>query len=316
MPKNIFIFILFAFISSSYVVFSTYPKNETQLGELLFFDTILSENQTISCASCHKPQFAFADTMPFSIGIYNQKTERNTPSCMNMQARATFFYDGRAATLSQQIPFPIQNEKEMNLPLHIATKRLNNNTLYLSYFKKIYQHPPTDSLIIKAITQFINSLETSNSPFDEYLNGDSLAISAEAKRGQQIFMNKGKCFDCHFSPDLTGDEFRNIGLYNNSPPTQDPGRFEITHDSSDIGKFKTPSLRNVALTAPYMHNGMFKSLAQVIDYYNEPAKFVQNAHNTDTLLQKPLQLTTQEKADLEAFLLTLTDKRFLSKKTK
>ena len=139
---------------------------------------------------------------------------------------------------------------------------------------------------------------------------DSTAISASAKRGLDVFNGKGNCFDCHFGIDFTGnDQFRNIGLYNGKD-LNDKGRFDVTGKESDLGRFKVPGLRNIAMTAPYMHNGMHKTLMEVIEYYNEPDKFVKNSINRDSLLNKPLGLTQEEKKDLENFLLTLTDERF------
>lgn len=136
-------------------------------------------------------------------------------------------------------------------------------------------------------------------------------MSEAAVRGRRVFMKKGKCFDCHFSPDFTGDEFRNIGLYTGTGALTDRGRFEVTRDSNDLGRMKVPGLRNIALTAPYMHNGIFKTLEEVIDYYDEPTRFVQHSLNRDTLLARPLGLTTEEKADLKIFLEALTDRRYL-----
>jgi cytochrome c peroxidase len=133
--------------------------------------------------------------------------------------------------------------------------------------------------------------------------------SASAIRGREIFMDKGKCFDCHFSPDFTGDEFRNIGLYNGKQ-LNDPGRFTITHTKDDLGRFKVPGLRNVAVTGPYMHNGMFRTLDDVINYYDDPAKVIPDAINRDPLLNGKLNLTVQDKQDLKAFLEALTDDRF------
>ena len=141
---------------------------------------------------------------------------------------------------------------------------------------------------------------------------DTSLFTASAKRGREIFNTKGKCFDCHFGPDFTTDLFRNIGLFNGKD-LNDSGRYVVTRDPKDIGRFKTPGLRNIAVTAPYMHNGMHKTLREVIDYYNEPDKFISNSVNRDTLLAKPLGLTEQEKQDLEAFLNSLTDARFLKK---
>ena len=136
-------------------------------------------------------------------------------------------------------------------------------------------------------------------------------MSTAAIRGREVFMSKkAKCFDCHFSPDFTGDEFRNIGLFDKNQ-FLDKGRFEVTKDSADLGKFKVPGLRNVAVTPPYMHNGMFSTLEEVVEYYDNPTKFVAHSINADSLLQKPLGLTVQEKSDLVEFMKALTDFRFI-----
>jgi len=146
-------------------------------------------------------------------------------------------------------------------------------------------------------------------------NDDTTGFGKSEQRGQVIFNEKGKCFDCHFGPDFTADQFRNIGLFNGKD-LNDSGRFVVTRKLADLGKFKTPGLRNISVTAPYMHNGMHKTLREVIDYYNEPDKFVKNSINRDTLLIKPLNLTEVEKKDLENFLMSLTDRRFVKKSVK
>ncbi len=284
---------------------------EVELGEALFFDTILSRDSTISCASCHKPEFAFADTVAFSIGVYNQKTDRNTPSAMNMVDRNFYFFDGRAETLEEQALGPIESRVEMDLPISLAVRRLIKSEKYRNAFLSIYGLMPSRDLLAKAIAAYEKTLETSNTTFDDYLNDiDTLHFTESAKRGLTLFNNKGRCFDCHFGSDFTGnDQFRNIGLYN-AKNLNDPGRFKITQNIKDLGLFKISGLRNIAKTAPYMHNGMFKTLKEVINYYNQPDKFVNNSINRDTILNKPLNLTELEKEDLENFLLSLSDKRF------
>jgi cytochrome c peroxidase len=158
-----------------------------------------------------------------------------------------------------------------------------------------------------AIAEFERTLQTINTPFDKFMNDDSTAINASAQRGREIFMGtKAKCFDCHFSPDFTGDEFKNIGLYDGKK-YNDVGRFAITKNKHDIGKFKVPGLRNVANTAPYMHNGMFKTLREVIDYYDNLYAVVKQPINLDSTLEKPLLLTEQEKIDIESFLQSLSN---------
>jgi len=287
---------------------------EQELGEALFFEPILSRDSSISCSSCHKPQFAFADNIAFSNGVYNQKTDRNTPSAMNLADRNLYFWDGRSETLEEQALGPMENTKEMDLPISLIIRRLLKNERYKNAFVSIYSSLPTRNLMAKAIAAFENSLETSNTAFDDYMSGKDTSLFTEsAKRGLTIFNNKGKCFDCHFGSDFTGnDQFKNIGLYNGKN-LNDKGRFLITNNPIHLGTFKTPGLRNIAQTAPYMHNGQFKTLAEVIDYYNEPGKFINNSINRDTLLNKPLNLTKIEKRDLEFFLLSLSDYRFLNK---
>lgn len=291
------------------------PFTKEELGELLFFDPILSQNNQISCASCHLPEYAFADTAVFSKGVDGKLGTRNTPSAMNLNARNFFFHDGRAETLEQQAAGPIENPVEMNLPIAEVIKKLNNNEQYVKFFKNIYTKKPDRESILDAIASYERTLETSNSPFDRYMHGDTAAISESAMRGQEIFNVKGKCFDCHFGPDFTGDEFKNIGLYNEKE-LNDAGRYEITKNKDDKGKFKVPGLRNIAVTAPYMHNGSFKTLREVIDYYDMPQHFVKGSINTDTLLSNPLNLTEQEKSDLLEFLKSLTDSRFQDIATK
>lgn len=314
MSKRVTIAILVAVVCLCYA-FSSRPRSgvpasKAQLGERLFFEKKLSANGTISCASCHIPANGFADTAAFSKGVKGHLGKRNAPSCTNLSDRPHLFYDGRAATLEDQVRFPIEDTNEMALSIAVAVKRLKADKNYVQWFTKIFGTGPSEKNLKAAIAAFERTLETSNTPFDRYMNGDSTAISLSAQRGRELFMGaKAKCFDCHFSPDFTGDEFRNIGLYD-GVTYKDAGRYDITKKKEDLGKFKVPGLRNVAVTAPYMHNGMFKTLGDVIDYYNEPAKTVAVPLNIDTLLMKPLGLTTQEKQDLVNFLQTLTDDRF------
>ena len=290
------------------------PATEVQLGEKLFFDTILSGDSSISCASCHKPEFAFADNTPTSKGVEGRSGDRNTPSAMNQTDRNFYFWDGRAESLEEQALGPIQNHVEMDLPLSLAIRRLAKNEVYATAFRSIYGKAPSRELLAQAIAAYERSLETSNTPFDDYVSGkDTNAISASAKRGLSIFNNKGQCFDCHFGVDFTGnDQFKNIGIYNGKN-LNDPGRYKISGKQKDLGAFKVPGLRNIAQTAPYMHNGMHKTLREVIDYYNDPDAFIPDAINRDTLLRKPLGLTEEEKKDLENFMLSLSDRRFAKK---
>ncbi len=304
-------FVCLAIISSIYAFqVRDYPKNAAQLGEKLFNDPILSLDTSISCASCHIPAQAFSDTVAFSKGVSGKVGNRNAPALTNMANRELFFWDGRANSLEQQVLFPIANADEMNLPIAQAILRLQTSNYYKKVFKKVFKNAPTSENLALAIAAYERTLESSSSPFDRYMNSeDTSHYSSAAERGRKLFMGKAKCFDCHFSPDFTGNEFRNIGLYN-AQEWHDKGRYAITYKKEDIGKFKVPSLRNAAITAPYMHNGSFTTLAQVIEYYNNPSTKIHNSINRDSILQKPLGLTSQEKKEIELFLHTLTDDNY------
>lgn len=313
--KKLYIFIVItAFATASFQYNrenKKLPKKTEELGEILFFDPILSRDSSISCASCHKPEFSFADNVALSPGVDGRLGNRNTPSAMNMANRNFFFLDGRAKTLEEQALGPIANPVEMDLPIDKAIERLQANTFYKKAFKKFYKEGITPQTLGKAIAAFEKTLEGGATPFDRWAKGEKDAISESAKRGHKIFIEKAKCFDCHFGPDFTNDEFRNIGLFNGKK-YNDAGRFNVTRDSADLGKFKVPSLRNIAYTAPYMHDGSLKTLREVIDYYDNPSKFIKGSINTDTLIS-PLNLTEQEKQDLESFLLTLNEQKSMER---
>ncbi|PWV54277.1 cytochrome-c peroxidase [Chitinophaga sp. S165] len=287
------------------------PLTRAKLGEQLFFDPVLSGDRSISCASCHKPQFAFADTVAFSQGIHGQPTKRNTPSITNQSGRPSFFWDGRASTLEEQAKQPIISADEMGLPIEDAVKRLNADSGYVRAFRKLFNSTPTEKNLLQALAAYERTLETANSPYDRYINGDDHAISPEAARGRLLFIGKANCNNCHSGEDFTADRFKNIGLYNGTT-LKDAGRFEVTKDSAQLGFFKVPGLRNVAVTAPYMHNGMFKTLREVITYYNKPDAVIYDGIKRDLSLSTPLNLTDTEISELEAFLKTLTDDRFIN----
>lgn len=295
--------------------FSKTPQKITKerLGEMLFFDPILSEDSSISCASCHKPAFAFADTSAFSKGVHGRLGNRNTPSAMNVSARDFLFWDGRASSLEEQALGPIENPVEMNLKLSEAIKRLNRSKKYRNLFFTVYKTAPTTKTLASAIAAYERTLETSATPNDRWMNDEPNGMTDQQVRGRDIFRVKAKCFECHFSPDFTGDEFRSIGLFNGTTHN-DSGRYNVTKNPADIGKMKVPGLRNVAMTAPYMHDGSFKTLREVIDYYDNPHAKMPDGINRDSVLAKPLGLTEQDKQDLEAFLHALTDDRFTKKK--
>lgn len=280
-----------------------------ELGRKLFFDPLLSKDQTVSCASCHKPEHAFADNLVVSKGVGGALGTRNTPSVMNSSGRTALFWDGRAETLEDQAVGPIENPVEMALPIADALARINADAAYAEQFKAAYGGPATARSLGRAIAAFEKTLDTTNSPYDRYSHGDDAAISESAKRGRLLFIGRAKCADCHSGEDFTSDRFRNIGLFDGSK-FSDRGRGAITNQPHEDGQFKVPSLRNVAVTAPYMHDGIFRTLREVIDYYNEPDTIVPAAKGRDAAMNLQMKLSEQDKADLEAFLGTLTDDRF------
>ncbi len=316
MPK---IFAIVAILSSMVCLFGFYlqepagsEKQKAELGKRLFNEKMLSRDSSVSCASCHKPQFAFADTVAFSTGIFGKLTTRNTPSVLNMKNRPYYFWDGRATTLQEQALMPIANPDEMGLPIADAVSRLNASAAYRQHFKKVFKELPNANNLALALAAFEQTLETVDSRFDDWSNNLS-ELSAAEERGRELFIgNKAKCFDCHSMEDFTDDSFKNIGLFNDRD-LADAGRFIITKNEADKGRFKTPGLRNVAVTGPYMHDGRFKTLEQVVSYYNTPFMFVDDPVNIDSALKTPLGLTQQEKKDLVAFLQTLTDKAYIKR---
>jgi cytochrome c peroxidase len=291
----------------------TPEQTVAKLGEKLFFDPILSLDNSISCASCHQPAHAFADTVALSNGFQKRKGTRNTPTVMNLGQTELFFWDGRVKTLARQALEPIQNVAEMNLPITMALARLQKDSTYSALFFSIFNRKVNADDLGTALATFQQSLETSDSPFDEWkFSEDSNSVSAEVKSGFDLFNGKAKCVRCHFGADLTTREFRNIGLFD-AKRLSDTGRMLVTGNMNDLGKFKTPTLRNVAITAPYMHDGRFKTLQEVVEFYDDPEKIIPNAINRDTILARPLGLTTTEKKALVQFLEALTDRRFNKK---
>lgn len=317
MKKNKYLFFLAASLFVLAIAGTAFKSEnneaqEVKLGNMLFNDKILSNKQTISCASCHNPIFAFSDTVAFSKGDEGKNGKRNAPGITNLSDRSFFFFDGRASSLEEQALFPIADPLEMNLPIDKVVERLNKSPKYVDLFLKVYHEKPSAQNLGKALAAFERTLETVNSPWDNYAKGNKKAVNAAVLRGRKVFNTKGKCFDCHSGVDFTNDEFRNIGLYNGND-LNDRGRADFTKKNEDVGKFKVPGLRNVGVTAPYMHNGMFKTLKEVLAYYNNPTAIVAGSINTDSLLSEPLHLTNSELDDLEAFLNALTDEQFLVK---
>lgn len=287
------------------------------LGKKLFFDPILSGNNTQACADCHAPQNAFTDSSRFSDGIDGSIGNRNSMPLFNLAWNydEKFFWDGNVFSLEHQAFIPVSDPKEMKSSWTEVEQKLQNHLEYPTLFQLAFGTTAIDStLVTKAIAQFERTLISSNSKFDKHLLGEA-TLTPEELNGFNIFMDetKGDCFHCHGSdknPLWTDNLFHNNGLDN---PFTDLGLGKVTGDPADNGKFKTPSLRNLVYTAPYMHDGRFETLDEVINHYSQGLK---NSPTIDPLMKKVAQggvgLTTQEKAQLKAFLLTLSDETFIN----
>lgn len=288
------------------------------LGRKLFFDPILSLDQTQSCASCHQPQKAFTDGLPLSIGIAGQEGTRNSMPLHNLAWNYSqkLNWDGSAISLEQQLSGPITNPFELNNTWSQVISSLQNHDQYPELFEQAFGTPAIDSVLVsRAIAQFLRTLISADSPFDRYLLGDENAISAEAKEGFQVFMaeDRGDCFHCHgnsFNPLWTDNTFHNNGL---DEFFTDLGLGGVSGDPFDNGKFRAPSLRNLAYTGPYMHDGRFETLDEVINHYSEGLVY---SETIDPLMkyiaQGGVQLSEEDKMYLKAFLLSLSDPNFIN----
>jgi cytochrome c peroxidase len=300
------------------------------LGRRLYFDTRLSADGTVSCATCHDPAKGFSDGRPVAQGIGQKKGARNSPTVLNAVFNEFQFWDGRAASLEEQAKGPLVNPVEMGLPSHQAVEEIVRGVPeYVADFKKVFGREPTIDDVAAAIACFERTVVSGDSPFDRFMAGDRGAIGEAARRGFDLWNGKARCNTCHAfnetSPFLTDNKFHNIGVaaknrdfavlarqaasaandltsLSHHPDFSELGRFLVTKQPKDIGAFKTPGLRDIALTAPYMHDGSEATLRDVVEFYDrggEPNPYLDGGI-------VPLKLTEQEKADLVAFMETLT----------
>lgn len=287
------------------------------LGKKLFFDKTLSGDGTQSCATCHDPKKAFTDNLQFSEGIDGKLGTRNSMPIFNLAWNfdEKFFWDGRTFSIEKQASEPVTNPIEMHANWQKVAERLQKNAEYPTLFKQAFGTAAIDStLVTKAIAQFERTLISGNSKFDKFLQGE-VTLTPQEQNGFDVFMDeaRGDCFHCHGSdnnPLWTDNKFHNNGLDTNF---SDLGLGKVTGDPADNGKFKSPSLRNLAFTAPYMHDGRFATLEEVINHYSEG---LQPSSTIDPLMKKVNQggvgLSAKDKADLKAFLLTLSDLDFIN----
>jgi cytochrome c peroxidase len=261
-------------------------REKVALGRRLFHDTRLSRDRTTSCASCHDPRRAFSTGRALAVGVRGRISRRHAPALVNRGYGAAFFWDGRSASLEEQVLEPIKDPSEMDLPLDEAAARVGL--------------PAT--AIARALASYVRSILSGDSPLDRFVHGNRSALSAEEQRGLQLFRGKANCTACHIGPNFSDERFHNTGVAWRISPAADLGRFVISAKDEDRGAFKTPTLREVARTAPYMHDGSLATLEDVIDYYDRGGN--QNPWLDPEL--RPLHLETENKRALVSFLRALS----------
>jgi cytochrome c peroxidase len=272
-------------------------KEKVELGKMLFFDPRLSKDGTVSCASCHDPKRGWSNGADVATGIGGLKGGRSAPTIINAGYQHFQFWDGRALHLEGQALGPIQNPIEMNMNIEELVKKLNGIKGYREMFQKAFKTDATADAIAKAIASFERTILSGNAPYDRFKAGDKKALSESAQRGMKVFFNKGHCSACHVPPNFTDGAFHNLGVGIKAEKA-DFGRFSETKLVGDRGGFKTPTLREINRTNPYMHDGSLKTLEDVIDYYDKGG--TPNEQLDEEIFA--LNLTAQEKTDLATFL--------------
>jgi cytochrome c peroxidase len=301
---------------------------EIQLGRSLFFETRLSSNDKVSCATCHRPDRGFADGLRFSVGVSGTPLKRHTPHLYNLAWNHTFFWDGRTSSLEDQAVMPILHHDEMGMPGDTAAEKLRGIAAYAATFSEVYpKSGVTMGNIARSLAAFERTIVTRDSPADRYSAGDTAALDERAVRGRTLFFGRARCSTCHGGPNFTDDRFHNTGIGfrdGSNAANPDDGRYAITHDERDraafdrVGEFqmrpypffqmrrafKTPSLRNVALTAPYQHDGSEATLLEVVTFYSKGGRDPQSYGKALDI--RPLHFTEPDLQDLVAFLEGLT----------
>lgn len=278
-------------------------KAKIDLGKLLYFDPRMSKDNTVSCATCHNPYHGFADPAPTSKGVGHALGTRNSPTVINRLFSQLQFWDGRAADLEEQAKGPLTNPVEMAMPAHdVVVKNINSVRGYKPLFVEAFgDQSITIDRIAQAIAAYERTVVAGNSPYDRYLAGQTDALSTSATRGMGVFLGKGRCITCHSGFNFTDEKYHNLGV-GMAASKADLGRFEISKQETDKGAFKTPGLRNIAESAPYMHDGSEGTLRQVMQLYNRGGE----KNPWLSPLMQPLNLTEQEIDDLVAFMHALT----------
>ena len=279
-------------------------QERIDLGRMLFYDPVLSIDSTLSCASCHNQALAFADNKAISPGVEGRLGNRNAPTLSNVVYNPKILFDGFLETLEMQILVPIQEHAEFSFNIVEIVKRLRKDSTYVKMSFQAYDRKPDAFVITRSISTFERTLITGNSKFDQQVYQNKNVMSRSEKRGMEIFFNQLDCIECHSGFNFTNFTTQNNGLYE---VYADTGRQRVTKLPEDRALFKVPTLRNIALTAPYMHDGSIATLEEVIEHYESGGK----NHVNKSVLIKPFTLSKKEKKDLIQFLNCLTDLDFI-----
>ena len=271
------------------------------LGRRLFFDPVLSADRTVACASCHRPALGFADADPVSTGVAGRKTKRNAPTLFNRAYGTSFMWDGQAETLEEQVLLPIENELEMNLSLEDAVGRLKEDEDYAAGFLEAFEAAPSRETLAVALAAFVRRLVLGDSPVDRFRAGEFEALSPSERAGLWFYESRGGCWRCHSGANFTDEEFHNTGVGAKADGLED-GRFALTGEDRDRGRFKTPTLRGLTLTAPYMHDGSMQTLEEVVTFYREGGR--KNPHLDPDV--RPIEMNDEDARNLVAFLRALS----------
>ncbi len=275
---------------------------EIALGRKLFFDPLLSIDHSVACASCHEPARGFAGAERFSLGVKGQRTLRNAPTLFNRGLGARQMWDGRVASLLDQALIPIADAREMGLGVDAALERLNASSDYKQRFEQVYGGPADAKNLSRSLAAFVGRLYLGNSPVDRFrIDNDFAALSTHERSGLWFFESRGQCWRCHSGQNFSDDQFHNTGVGAHAGVPED-GRMAITHEAADRGRFKTPTLRGLALTAPYMHDGSKATLEDVVKFYREGA-----GKNLDLAPEiAPIDMSDDDARNLVEFLRALS----------
>ena len=272
-------------------------SEKVKLGKKLFGDKLLSRNRKLACKGCHQPKKAFTDGRAKAVGVYGRQGNRSVPTLVNRAYGRAFFWDGRTSTLEEQVVKPIESESEMDMTVPDVVERLRRKRRYRKMFRQVFGRDANGQDLARALASYVRTIYSGDSPFDRYIYGERTALLEQARGGLRIFRGKGNCTACHVGPTLSDEEFHNTGIAWQNGKFLDDGRYTVTKLEKDRGKFKTPTLREISRTAPYMHDGSLSALEDVVDFYSDGGR--ENPYRDEEI--RSLKLTAREKKELLAF---------------